>query len=207
MINFEYTNVMNIENAFRGMRNPLNSWDKSDSYYENAQYKAGKKDLELARKLIIGGSEHRKFLRQIFVSVDITAPLYWWKQFDTYKIATVSNSTSTMHKIHSKPFSTDDFSYEDMTDGGLKTLSLIIDSLNMARDFYLETKDKSYWFNMIKLLPESYNQKRTITMNYENILTMCQQRKGHKLKEWEDFINWACKLPYIKFFLGEEILI
>lgn len=207
MINFGYTNVMNIENAFRGMRNPLNSWDKSDSYYENAQYKAGKKDLELARKLIIGGSEHRKFLRQIFVSVDITAPLYWWKQFDTYKVATVSNSTSTMHKIHSKPFGTDDFSYEDMTDGGLKTLSLIIDSLNMARDFYLETKDKSYWFNMIKLLPESYNQRRTITMNYENILTMCQQRKGHKLKEWEDFINWAYKLPYIKFFLGEEILI
>ena len=207
MINFGYTNVMNIENAFRGMRNPLNSWNKSDSYYENAQYKAGKKDLELARKLIIGGSEHRKFLRQIFVSVDITAPLYWWKQFDTYKIATVSNSTSTMHKIHSKPFGTDDFSYEDMTDGGLKTLSLIIDSLNMARDFYLETKDKSYWFNMIKLLPESYNQRRTITMNYENILTMCQQRKGHKLKEWEDFINWAYKLPYIKFFLGEEILI
>ena len=207
MIDFRYTNVMNIENAFRGMRNPLNSWDKSDSYYENAQYKAGKKDLELARKLIIGGSEHRKFLRQIFVSVDITAPLYWWKQFDTYKIATVSNSTSTMHKIHSKPFGTDDFSYEDMTDGGLKTLSLIIDSLNMARDFYLETKDKSYWFNMIKLLPESYNQRRTITMNYENILTMCQQRKGHKLKEWKDFIDWAYKLPYIKFFLGEEILI
>ena len=207
MINFEHTNVMNIENAFRGMRNPLNSWDKSDSYYENAQYKAGKKDLELARKLIIGGSEHGKFLRQIFVSVDITAPLYWWKQFDTYKIATVSNSTSTMHKIHSKPFGTDDFSYEDMTDGGLKTLSLIIDSLNMARDFYLETKDKLYWFNMIKLLPESYNQRRTITMNYENILTMCQQRKGHKLKEWENFIKWAYKLPYIKFFLGEEMLI
>lgn len=204
MIKFENTSVFNFENAFRGMRNPLNSWDKSDSYYENAQYKAGKKDLELARKLIIGGSEHRKFLRQIFVSVDITAPIYWFKQFDTYKIGTVANSTSTMHKIHSKPFGTDDFSYEDMTDGGLKTLSLIIDSLNMARDFYLETKDKSYWFNMIKLLPESYNQRRTITMNYENILTMCQQRKGHKLKEWENFIKWAYELPYIKFFLYEE---
>lgn len=207
MIDFEHTNVMNIENAFRGMRNPLNSWDKSDSYYENAQYKAGKKDLELAKKLIIGGSEHRKFLRQIFVSVDITAPLYWWKQFDTYKVATVSNSTSTMHKIHSKIFSTDDFSYEDISNNGLETLSNIIDALNMARNIYLENKNKTYWFDMIKLLPESYNQRRTITMNYENILTMCKQRKGHKLKEWEDFIKWAYKLPYIKFFLDEEELI
>lgn len=207
MINFEYTNVMNIENALRGMRNPLNSWDKSDSYYENAQYKAGKKDLELARKLIIGGSEHRKFLRQIFVSVDITAPLYWWKQFDTYKINTTSNSCSTMHKIHSKEFGTDDFSYEDMSKGGLECLSYMIETLNLARNFYLKKKNKEYWFDMIKLLPESYNQRRTITMNYENILTMCQQRKGHKLKEWEDFISWAYKLPYIKFFLGEEILI
>ena len=206
MINFEYTNIMNIENAFRGMRNPLNSWDKSDSYYNKTQYILGTQDLQLAKNLIIGGSEHRKFLRQIFVSVDITAPLYWWKQFDTYKIATVSNSTSTMHKIHSKPFGTDDFSYEDMTDGGLKTLSLIIDSLNMARDFYLETKDKSYWFNMIKLLPESYNQRRTITMNYENILNMCAQRKGHKLKEWEGFREWAKTLPYSKelIFLKEN---
>lgn len=207
MIEFRYTNVMNIENAFRGMRNPLNSWDKSDGYYENAQYKAGKKDLELARKLIIGGSEHRKFLRQIFVSVDITAPLYWWKQFDTYKIATVSNSTSTMHKIHSKIFSTDDFSYEDMSGSGLEILSNIVDALNMARNIYLENKNKIYWFDMIKLLPESYNQRRTITMNYENILTMCQQRKGHKLKEWKDFIDWAYRLPYVKFFLGEEMLI
>ena len=144
MINFEYTNVMNIENAFRGMRNPLNSWDKSDSYYDGTQYILNTQDLQLAKNLIIGGAEHRKFLRQIFVSVDITAPLYWWKQFDTYKINTTSNSCSTMHKIHSKEFGTDDFSYENMTDGGLKTLSLIIDSLNMARDFYLETKDKSY---------------------------------------------------------------
>ena len=198
MINFEHTNVMNIENAFRGMRNPLNSWDKSDSYYDETQYILGTQDLQLAKNLIVGGTEHRKFLRQIFVSVDITAPLYWWKQFDTYKINTTSNSCSTMHKIHFKEFGTDDFSYEDMTDGGLKTLSLIIDSLNMARDFYLETKDKSYWFNMIKLLPESYNQRRTITMNYENILNMCAQRKGHKLKEWESFREWAKTLPYSK---------
>lgn len=221
MINFEHTNITNIEGALRGMRNPLNSWDKSHNKYclpnmcsaclkcncddnDNIDwlpYQICDEDLDLATRLIRGGSEHRKFLRQIFVSVDITAPLYWWKQFDTYKLGTVSNSTSTMHKIHSKLFGVDDFSYEDMTDGGLKTLSLIIDSLNMARDFYLETKDKSYWFNMIKLLPESYNQRRTITMNYENILNICTQRKGHKLKEWEDFIKWGKTLPYAKYFL------
>lgn len=196
MIKFKYAHVMNIENALRGMRNPLNSWDKSDSYYnEDGVYVIGIQDLQLAKNLIVGGSEHRKFLRQIFVSVDITAPLYWWKQFDTYKINTTANSTSTMHKIHSKKFCTDDFSYEDITENGLKTLSYVIDSLNQSRNSYLETKNKEYWFDMIKLLPESYNQKRTITMNYENILNMCAQRKGHKLKEWEDFREWARTLP------------
>lgn len=197
MIDFKYTNIMNIENAFRGMRNPLNSWNKSDSYYDNNNnYILGTQDLQLAKNLVVGGSEHRKFLRQIFVSVDITAPLYWWKQFDTYKINTTANSTSTMHKIHSKEFNIDDFSYGDMTVGGLKVLSYVIESLNQARRLYLETKDKEYWFDMIKLLPESYNQKRTITMNYENILNMCVQRKGHKLKEWEKFREWAKTLPY-----------
>lgn len=198
MINFEHTNVMNIENAFRGMRNPLNSWNKSDSYYDKTQYILGTQDLQLAKNLIIGGTEHRKFLRQIFVSVDITAPLYWWKQFDTYKINTTSNSCSTMHKIHSKEFGTDDFSYEDMSKGGLECLSYMIETLNIARNFYLNKKNKEYWFDMIKLLPESYNQKRTITMNYENILNMCAQRKGHKLKEWESFREWAKTLPYSK---------
>lgn len=221
MINFEYTNIFNFENAFRGLRNPLNSWDRSHNKYclpnmcynclkcncdDNDEinwtpYQICDEDLDLAVRLIHGGSEHRKFLRQIFVSVDITAPLYWWKQFDTYKIGTVSNSCSTMHKIHAKQFCTDDFSYEDMTKGGLKTLSYIIESLNQARRIYLENKNKKYWFDMIKLLPECYNQKRTITMNYENILTICKQRKGHKLKEWEDFIKWAETLPYAKYFI------
>ena len=221
MINFENVSVFNLENAIRGMRNPLNSWDKSDNKYcspimcincnkcgcfgnndiEWDFYQICDEDLDLAVRLIHGGSEHRKFLRQIFVSVDITAPLYWWKQFDTYKIGTVSNSCSTMHKIHAKEFCTDDFSYEDTTESGKSVLSIIIEVLNKARDFYLDTKDKKYWFDMIKLLPECYNQKRTITMNYENLLTMCKQRKGHKLKEWEDFIKWSETLPYANHFL------
>ena len=206
MIKFENTNVMNIDGAFRGIRNPLNSWDKSDSKYLQGEYELGTQDLQLAKNLIIGGSEHRKFLRQIFVSVDIIAPLYWWKQFDTYKLGTVANSCSTMHKIHSKEFGADDFSYEYMSKGGLETLSYIIDALNLARRFYLKNKSKEYWLDMIKLLPESYNQRRTITMNYENVLNMCQQRKGHKLKEWEDFREWAKTLPYAKelIFLKEN---
>ena len=199
MIKFENTNVMNIDGAFRGMRNPLNSWDKSDSKYLQGEYELGIQDLQLAKNLIIGGSEHRKFLRQIFVSVDIVAPLYWWKQFDTYKLGTVANSCSTMHKIHSKEFGTDDFSYENMSKGGLESLSVTIDVLNTARRFYLRTKDKKYWYDMIKLLPQSYNQKRTVTMNYENLLNICSkgQRRFHKLDDWSvDFINWARTLPY-----------
>ena len=221
MIKFKNTSVFNFENAFRGLRNPLNSWDKSHNKYclpnmcssclkcncddnndiDWTPYQICDEDLDLAVRLIHGGSEHRKFLRQILVSVDITAPLYWWKQFDTYKIGTVANSCSTMHKIHAKQFCTDDFYYEDMTKGGLTTLSYVIESLNQARRIYLENKDKQYWFDMIKLLPECYNQTRTITMNYENILTICKQRKGHKLKEWEYFIQWANELPYAKYFL------
>ena len=164
MINFENTSVFNLENALRGMRNPLNSWDKIDSKYclpnmcltckkcnadENDKidwipYQIGENDLDLAVRLVKAGSEHRKFLRQILISVDITAPLYWWKQFDTYKISTVSNSTSTMHKIHSKEFSTDDFSYENMSKGGMESLSYVIDTLNLARRFYLKNKKKEY---------------------------------------------------------------
>lgn len=207
MINFEYTNVMNFENALRGMRNPMHSWDKSDSVWDLNEFIINENDLQLAKKLVKAGSEHRKFLRQIFVSVDITAPLYWWKQFDTYKISTVANSTSTMHKIHSKEFVVEDFSYDILTDHGINVLEEIIKQLNKTRKVYLKTRDKTYWNDMIGLLPESYNQRRTITMNYENILTMCKQRKGHKLKEWEDFIKWAYKLPYIKSFLDEEELI
>lgn len=219
MIKFENTTVMNFENALRGMRNPLNSWDKIDSIYclpnmcltckkcnadENNDidwipYQIGENDLNLAIKLIKAGSEHRKFLRQILVSVDITAPRYWWTEFDTYKVGTVANSCSTMHKIHSKEFGTDDFSYENMSKGGLESLSVTIDVLNTARRFYLRTKDKKYWYDMIKLLPQSYNQKRTVTMNYENLLNMCSkgQRRFHKLDDWSiDFINWTRTLPY-----------
>ena len=226
MIKFENVYIGNFENALRGMRNPLNSWSKSESQYcipnvscfncvnkcgceENYDidwqpYQLSNEDLDLAKRLIKAGSEHRKFLRQLIVSIDITAPLYWWKQFDTYKIGTVSNSCSTMHKIHDKEFGTDDFSYEDMTTSGLKTLSYIIESLNVARRFYLINKDKEYWYDMIKLLPESYNQKRTITMNYENILTMCKQRNGHKLKEWTTFREWAKTLPYANELIFTE---
>ena len=218
MINFEYTNIFNFENAFRGLRNPLNSWDRSHNKYclpnmcynclkcncdDNDEinwtpYQICDEDLDLAVRLIHGGSEHRKFLRQIFVSVDITAPLYWWKQFDTYKIGTTSNSTSTMHKIHSKNFIIEDFSYDDMSNYGMEILKENIVELNVIRNMFVETKDKKYWYDLIKLLPDSYNQKRTITMNYENILNMCSQRKGHKLKEWEEFRQWANSLPYAK---------
>ena len=225
MIKFENTNVMNINNAIRGLRNSLNSWDKSDTKYctpnicltcnnrcgckdnnclEWDSYRIGDNDLNLALRLIKGGTEHRKFLRQIFISVDITAPLYWWKQFDTYKINVTANSTSTMHKIHSKEFTIKDFSCEDMSKGGIRFFNDVIEILNIAREYYLKNKNKEYWFDMIKLLPESYNQKRTITMNYENILNICKQREGHKLNEWNDFIEWAYTLPYVKIFLGEQ---
>ena len=208
MIKFETNDVWGFEWAFKGMRNPMNSWDKSDSNW--LFQKIGENDLALARKLISAGSEHRKFLRQIYVSVDITAPLYWWKEFDTYKIGTVANSTSTMHKIHAKPFTLDDFSYEHLidepfpvTDEYVETyLDCMIETiraLNCARRMFLETKDKKYWWQMIQLLPSSYNQTRTVTMNYENIYTMRQQRRGHKLDEWRiDFFNWSDELPHLK---------
>lgn len=225
MINFERTEVWGFEHALRGMRNPMNSWNKSDSRYcaENdycdecilntcnscGSYLIGENDMNLAQKLIKGGSEHRKFLRQIFVSVDITAPLYWWKEFDTYKIGTVCNSCSTMHKIHSKEFTWDDFSHEHLThtdafhmdanEDALNALQVVINALNYNRKKYLETKDKTYWWQMIQLLPSSYNQKRTVTMNYENLYAMYRQRKSHKLDEWsEGFINWIESLPYAK---------
>ena len=201
MINFDKTEVFNLAGAIRGMRNPMASHDKSDSSYMlladgKSHYDIGDCDMDLAQRLARAGAEHRKFLRQIFISVDIVAPLYWWKQYDTYKIGTVANSYSTMHKIHAKEFDINDFSYEDMTDDGLKCLYHIIDTLNIARNCYLNQKNKQHWFDMIKLLPESYNQKRTVTMNYENVLSICLQRKGHKLNEWNGFREWAKTLPY-----------
>ena len=211
---FENTEVWGFEHAFRGMRNPKESWNKSDSEWEThinynkdevyTKFVIGKNDLKLAQTLIRAGSEHRKFMRQIFVSVDITAPLYWWKEFDTYKVATVSNSTSTMHKLASTPitmdfFEIDDFDYfvgQNENDIGHIWEGLIYD-LEYLRKKYNETKDKRYWKELIRLLPESWLQKRTITMNYENILNMYHQRKHHKLTEWsESFCNWVKTLPY-----------
>lgn len=193
MIKFEMTEVMNFENAIRGMRNPLNSWEKMDS----TRYEIGPNDMNLMKRLINAGTDHRKFLRQIIVSVDITAPLYWWKEFDTYKVGTVANSCSTMHKIHAKEFALDDFSHEHMTDGCLMVLSDIVYELNYQRAWYLETKDKQWWWNMIQLLPSSYNQKRTVTLNYEVLRNIAKSRKNHKLDEWSvGFIEWIKSLPY-----------
>lgn len=206
MINIEKVSVMNLEGAIRGARNPLNSWNKTDSFYDEAgNYILGENDLSLAMRLCKAGSDHRKFIRQILVSVDITAPLYWWKEFDTYKVATVANSTSTMHKIHSKPFETSDFSCDHLTEAGMRALEGLMEYLEECRIKFVETKDKAYWYDIIQLLPEGYNQKRTITMNYENLLNMYYARRGHKLTEWHTYCDWVMTLPYTKeLFLQED---
>ena len=197
MIKIERTSVMNFENAIRGARNPMNSWHRQDSYYdEKGNFIFGENDLNLAKRLARAGSDHRKFMRQIFVSVDFTAPLYWWKEFDTYKVATVANSTSTMHKIASKPFSLDDFSHDHMNEVALHSLSQVIETLENLRQDYLKTKDKTTWYSMIQLLPSSYNQMRTVTMNYESLVNIYHARKNHKLKEWHDVCDWIKSLPY-----------
>lgn len=188
---------MNFDNAIRGARNPMNSWARSDSYYdENGKFVLGPADLDFASRLASAGSTHRKFLRQIFVSVDITAPLYWWKEFDTYKVGTVANSTSTMHKIHSKPFSREDFSCDKMTDETLEMLDKVIEHLEKLRLKFVETKDKKYWYDIIQFLPSSYNQMRTCTLNYENLIGMYALRKNHKLDEWHVLAQWVEDLPY-----------
>lgn len=206
MIKLERTSVMNLENAMRGARNPLNSWAKSDSYYdENANYILGENDLGLAKRLAKAGSDHRKYLRQIFVSVDITAPLYWWKEYDTYKVGTVANSCSTMHKIHSKPFELDDFSHEKLSYAGIIALENLIGFIEHSRQLYIETKDKQHWDDMIQLLPTSYNQMRTCTLNYENLINIYFARKNHKLSEWHTLCHWIEQLPYFKeIVLGEN---
>lgn len=216
---FEHTQVFNFEGALRGMRNPKNSWGKSDSYYQLScvdvptNYIIGEKDMKLAQQLIKAGSEHRKFLRQIFVSVDITAPLYWYKEFDTYKVGTTANSTSTMHKITSKEITLDCFEIGDYSPSLIlidetlleANVKLHIDFLEQLRLLFLQTKDKRYWKELIRWLPESWLQTRTITLNYENILSIIHQRKNHKLDEWsKDFINWAKSLPYAKELLFLE---
>lgn len=237
-LKFEHTEVFNFKGALRGMRNPMNSWNKSDSeclYHmlpnyspddENAErydkwnrefglnLKIGEKDLALAQKLIRAGSEHRKFMRQIFVCVDITAPLYWWKEFDTYKVGTVANSTSTMHKLASTPITLECFDIDDyksklefVYDLEIEDkISIVLHFLEKLRQKYLETKDKRYWKELIRWLPESWLQTRTVTLNYENLLAICSkgQRRFHKLNEWSgadnpelpNFISWARTLPY-----------
>lgn len=221
MIKFENTEIFNINGALRGMRNPMDSWDKSDSYTENDNFIIGPEDMKLAKKLIKAGSCHRKFLRQIMVCVDITFPLTAWKEFDTYKVGTVANSCSTMHTIHKKPFTPDMFhcgeleGYDDtdekrdicmMTDYHFFLLTL--ERLNIIRNQYLRTKDKQKWKAMINLLPTSFLQKRTVTMSYENLLAMCSkdQRRNHKLTEWsEAFVPWARNLPYAReLIFGDE---
>jgi len=190
---------MNLENAMRGARNPLNSWARSDSYYdENGQYILGENDLGLAKRLARAGSDHRKYLRQIFISVDVTAPMYWWKEYDTYKVATVANSTSTMHKIHSKEFSRDDFSLDKLDEDSVAFFDTIIAKLEELRLKYTETKDKQYWYDIIQLLPSSYNQMRTCSLNYETLINIYYARKGHKLDEWHTFCDFIKTLPYAK---------
>lgn len=197
MIKFENTKVYNFEGAIRGMRNPMNSWELSDSTHGVCGFKLGKADLKLCQKLIDGGPVHSKFLRQIFISVDITAPLYWWKEFDTYKVGTVANSCSTMHKIHSKKFDFDDFSTDHMSFETLDCMDYIINHLNHCRNKFIETKDKYYWWQMIQLLPTSHNQRRTITLDYEVLRNIIKWRKNHKLDEWsKGFMNWLDGLPY-----------
>ena len=198
MIKVENVETWGFAHAIRGMRNPLNSWDKSDSYIELCDVIVGDADLALMHKLYKGGTEHRKYLRQIFVSMDIIAPLYWWKEFDTYKVGTVANSCSTMHKIHDKEFTLDDFSVEHLDGWSLEHFKGTLDLLNKYRYDFIETKNKSDWWQMIQLLPSSYNQRRTVTMNYENAVNMIHQRQNHKLDEWRDFVKELQQLPYIK---------
>lgn len=220
------------EAIIRGMRNPLNSWEKSDTdwFYvqdktdlsngyleydeeDNMYYLLGQNDLDLMTRLCRAGSEHRKFMRMITVYLDITAPLYWFKEFETYKVGTVANSCSTMHKIHAKEFTLEDFSCEHLLDfeekGKLKfsplgTLQNTIDELNDCREVYLETKDKKYWWQMIQLLPSSYNQKRTVMLNYEVLAAMYHQRKNHKLDDWREFCSWIEDLPYSELITGSK---
>ena len=203
MIKLERTSVLNLENAMRGARNPMNSWARTDSYYdEDRNYVLGPNDLDLAKRLAKAGPDHRKFIRQIFVSVDITAPLYWWNEYDTYKVATVANSTSTMHKIHSKAFEEEDFSTDHMTEETKKHFLDFVAYMEEVRKKFVETKDKTYWYDLIQILPSSYNQLRTCTLNYETLSNIYYARKAHKLQEWHTLCDWIKTLPY-----AEDIII
>ena len=200
MIKIELASVMNLDGAIRGARNPMNSWAKSDSYYdENGKFILGPVDIDFGHRLAVSGSDHRKFLRQVFVTVDITAPLYWWKEFDTYKVGTVANSCSTMHKIHAKAFERDDFSHDRLDEGGLALLDATVAYLEAERQKFIANKeDRQPWHNIIQMLPSSYNQRRTVTMNYENLINIYYARRNHKLAEWHTFCDWIQTLPCAK---------
>lgn len=243
MIEFEHTEIMGWEAAIRGMRNPMNSWERSDSqlcksvdgfedcrvgvhgscprgdegYFKEDIFCVGKNDFELMQRLARAGTDHRKFMRMIVVYVDVTAPLYWWKEFETYKVGTVSNSCSTMHSIHKKPFNAYDFSCEDLLTSNklpdvfrakspVQVLFDTIDTLNACRKMYLETGDKTWWRQMIQLLPDSYNQRRTLMLNYEVLANIYRARRNHKLIEWREFCRWVESLPYSELITGKEKL-
>ena len=199
MIKIENIDVYGFEAAIRGARNPMNSWHLMDSCYNNGEFEIGEKDHDLLRRLTIAGPEHRKWNRMVTVTMDITAPLYFFKEWDTYKVATVANSCSTMHKIQAKEFDLDDFSCERLNQSSIHTLKLVIEQLNIARDAFNYSKDKNWWWQMIQLLPSSYNQKRTVHLNYETLGAMYRQRKHHKLDEWREFCSMIEGLPYSEF--------
>lgn len=211
MIKLENYETMGWEQAIRGARNPMNSWAKMDSVFTRSvvdgkieSFRLGPNDHKLLMKLSKAGSDHGKYLRMIAVYVDITAPLYWWKEFDTYKVGTVANSCSTMHKIHAKEFVWSDFSTEHLFDKAMRNMWDTIHILNAYREAFIETKDKNYWWQMIQLLPSSYNQKRTVMLNYEVLKNIYRARKGHKLDEWISFCEWIKTLPYSELITGEE---
>ena len=209
MIKIENVEVFGWEAAIRGMRNPMNSWAKSDSFEfppdEDGTPYIGPNDYKLMKNLRESGTDHRKFMRMITVYVDITAPLYWWKEFDTYKVGTVANSCSTMHKITEKEFILDDFSHEHLfiDDEAIDFLKHLVSGLYFYRAKYIQTKNKDYWWQIIQLLPSSYNQKRTIMLNYETLANIYKSRKDHKLDEWRDFCKWIKTLPYSELITGE----
>ena len=201
MIKIENIDVYGFEAAIRGARNPMNSWDRMDSCYNNGEFEIGENDYDLLRRLTMAGPEHRKWNRMVTVTMDITAPLYWWKEYDTYKVGTVANSCSTMHKIQAKKFEMSDFSVEHLR--SLRVMHEVIDELNFYRDKFNKSKNKDDWWEMIQLLPTSYNQKRTAHLNYEVLGTMYHQRRHHKLDEWVEFCDTIKTLPYSEFITRE----
>ena len=203
MIKIENIDVYGFETAIRGARNPMNSWDRMDSCYNNGEFEIGENDYKLLKNLTIAGPEHRKWNRMVTVTMDITAPLYWWKEYDTYKVGTVANSCSTMHRIQAKEFTLDDFSHEHLLPVVRERLEEDIEWLNHYRELYNEHKDKDFWWQMIQMLPTSYNQKRTVHLNYEVLGTIYHQRRHHKLDEWHVFCDMIKTLPYSEFITRE----